>query len=107
MGEVGDSKEERGTFLGGRRKSRLDESRRGVVRDVHALQNTPPHLRQCWVWDEVGQREGVRGRATYMSAFENREADAAVKIVALGGEGIWLPEVFWKEDGEVLVLSCG
>ena len=47
IGEMGDSKAEMGIFLGGWRIERLEASRRGVVRDVHAPQKTPPHLRQC------------------------------------------------------------
>lgn len=47
IGEMGDANEVNGTLRGGWRKERLEASRRGVSREVQALQKTPPHLRQC------------------------------------------------------------
>ena len=47
MGEMGDSNWVKGTLRGGRRKTRLEVSSKGVEREEHEAQKMPPHLRQC------------------------------------------------------------
>ena len=45
---MGDSNSVKGILRGGWRKRRFDVSSKGVEREEHAAQKTPPHLRQCY-----------------------------------------------------------